>query len=105
MAMAAATTTMAATVSGARCGHGGAILTGGGEDRKLFGQSGRAAMRTGSPFPITGADEDFAIALAFFTMKFVNRHRRKDNQVRPNLKPHQQAFGLSFLAPKFSLPA
>ena len=31
-------------------------------------------MGTGSAFPMTGADENFAVPLAFLAMKFVNRH-------------------------------
>jgi hypothetical protein len=34
-------------------------------------------MRAGSAFPIAGADKDFTVALAFFAMKFVNRHSRR----------------------------
>lgn len=34
-------------------------------------------MRAGGAFPITGADKDFAVALAFLAVKFVNRHEEK----------------------------
>ena len=34
-------------------------------------------MRALGPFPIAGADEDFAVVFAFFAMKFVNRHTWK----------------------------
>jgi hypothetical protein len=51
--------------------------TGGSEDGKLLVQPGRAAMRTGCALPVAGADEDFAVALAFFAMKFVNRHENR----------------------------
>ena len=34
-------------------------------------------MRAGCAFPIAGTDEDFAVAFAFFAMKFVNRHGSK----------------------------
>ena len=57
--------------------HRMTVTTGGGEDRKLFDQFGGAAMGTGCPFPIAGANKDFAVMLAFFAMKFVNRHGSK----------------------------
>jgi hypothetical protein len=31
-------------------------------------------VRTRGSLPIAGADEDFAVAVALFTMKLVNRH-------------------------------
>src|SRR5712672_2454597 len=51
-----------------------AAAAGGSKYRKLFGKFGRTAARTFSALPLSGTDEDFAIALALFTMKFVNRH-------------------------------
>ena len=54
-----------------------AVVAGGSEDRKLLGQFDRAAFRTGRALPIAGTDKDFAVVLAFFTMKFVNRHTQK----------------------------
>ena len=65
---------MAAAIPTASRGCGDALSASGCEDGKLLGQSGRAAVRTGGAFPITGADENFAVTLAFFAMKFVNRH-------------------------------
>src|SRR5579859_8101477 len=53
------------------------VTTSRGEDRKLLGQLGRAAMRADRAFPIAGTNEDFAVVLAFLAMKFVNRHAQK----------------------------
>ena len=74
MAGTPAATTMSAAVPAASRGRGDALSAGGCEDGKLLGQFGRATMRTGGAFPIAGADEDFAVALAFLAMKLVNRH-------------------------------
>ena len=61
-----------------RAGAGGfRAVPGRSEYRKLFLEPGRTAMRAFGPFPIAGSDEDFAVALAFFAMKFVNRHDEK----------------------------
>ncbi len=49
----------------------------GGKDGKFLGQFLRPAVRAGGSLPIAGADEDFAVALAFFAMEFVNRHGGK----------------------------
>lgn len=54
-----------------------AVTTGGGEHGELLGQSGGTAIRALGTLPIAGADEDFAVPLAFFAMKFVNRHDNK----------------------------
>lgn len=34
-------------------------------------------MRADGALPMAGADEDFAVVLAFLAMKFVNRHEPK----------------------------
>ena len=49
----------------------------GGEGGKLFLNLRRAAMRAFGSDPIAGADEDFAVPLAFPAMKFVNWHDGK----------------------------
>jgi hypothetical protein len=50
---------------------------GGGEHGKLLGQLFGTAVRALRSLPIAGADEDFAVAFAFFAMKLVNRHEGK----------------------------
>jgi hypothetical protein len=50
---------------------------GGGENGKFFCQFGRTTMRTGCAFPMAGANKNLAVALAFFAMKFVNRHENR----------------------------
>jgi hypothetical protein len=76
--MAAATATTAATIPiGTTRRSIAAASIGGGENGKFFGQLGRTAMWAGCAFPMTGTDENLAVALAFFAMKFINRHERK----------------------------
>ena len=78
MSVAVATTTTAATIP--------TVITrwsitgtgvGGGENGKFFGQLGRTAMRASRAFPMAGANEDFTVSLAFFAMKFINRHENR----------------------------
>jgi hypothetical protein len=78
MPVAMATTATAATIPTAttRRSITGAGV-GGGENGKFFGQLGRTTMRAGCAFPMAGTDENFAVALAFFALKFVNWHGRK----------------------------
>jgi hypothetical protein len=72
-------------------------------------------MRALGPFPVFRTDQDFAVALAFFTMKFVDRHgfmirepaqrlklgtenpsREKFSyETRPSLRGSRQAAGLT----------
>ena len=47
------------------------------EDGKFLLQLRRTTARTLRALPVAGADQDFAVALAFFAMKFVNRHARR----------------------------
>ena len=75
MAVAAAAATMSATAVSRRCVV--AAGTGGGKDGKFLRYFRRTTMRAFRPFPVAGADEDFAVALTLFTMKFVNRHEGK----------------------------
>jgi hypothetical protein len=76
MAMAAtATAATIPTVTTSRSMTGTGV--GGGKNGKFFGQLGRTAMRAGCAFPMTGADENFAVAPAFFAMEFVNRHENR----------------------------
>jgi|SRR5690348_4147662 len=77
MASAAAAATMAATIAAAGGLCRMRFTAGRRENGKFLGQLGRAAMRTFSSFPVTGTDKDFAVALAFLAMKFVNRHEPK----------------------------
>ena len=79
----AATTSTAAAVTGRRAVAAGA---GGGEHGKFLGQFLRTAMRTFGILPVGRADEDFGVAPAFLTMKFVNRHERKLFRRGKNLK-------------------
>ena len=46
------------------------------EGGKLLTQFAGTAMRAFRPLPVSGTDEDFAVAFAFFTMKFVDRHEQ-----------------------------
>jgi hypothetical protein len=55
------------TFPGTRRGKGGKFLV----------QLAGTAMRTLRPFPVGGADEDFAVALTLFAMEFVNWHAGK----------------------------
>ena len=70
-----AATVMSAAVAGlaGRCLAG----AGGGEGGKFLGQLLRAAMRTFGIFPVGRADEDFAVPLAGFAMKFIDWHEQK----------------------------
>jgi hypothetical protein len=43
-------------------------------------------MRTLGPPPIAGADENFAVPLALFAMKFINRHEEKITAVAEMFK-------------------
>lgn len=54
----------------------GSIARGGGESGKLLGELLGLAVGTGGATPITGANEDLAVALALPTMKLVDRHAR-----------------------------
>ena len=45
-----------------------------GEGRKLLGKFRRSAMRAFGSLPIRRTNQDFAVPLAFLTMKLVNRH-------------------------------
>ena len=76
MAVAAAATAMPAAAVAGRTSAGGAGA-GRGEGGKFLGQFPGAAMRAFRALPVTGADEDFAVALALFAMKLVNRHEGK----------------------------
>jgi hypothetical protein len=70
--MAAATTAPAVSISGRR--HGMIAGAGRGESGKFLGQFPGTAMRTGGALPVAGAHKNFAVAFAFFAMKFVYRH-------------------------------
>jgi hypothetical protein len=74
MTVTAAAATMAAAAMAA-----GRISAGAGRGKggKFLGQLLRTAVRARGPLPIAGADEDFAVAFALFTMKLVNRHGEK----------------------------
>jgi hypothetical protein len=68
----------------ARTGRAGAgrrlgrlLAAAGGEARHLFRQPLGPTLRTGSSFPMTGADEDLGIGPAFPAMKLINRHGGK----------------------------
>ena len=74
-----------------------------GEGGKFLGQFLRAAMRAFRALPIAGADEDFAVALAFLAMKFVNRHEDKIIGEAENLKRKQRGFRLFFQRPTIKL--
>ena len=82
MTVATAAATMSAAVACCRCGRG--TGAGRGERGKFLGQFLRAAMRAFRALPVAGADEDFAVALALFAMKFVNRHGPKITGVAEN---------------------
>ena len=73
----AASATAAPAATGAHRRVMAATGAGGGKDGKLLGQFFRPAVRAGGSLPIAGADEDFAVALAFLAMEFVNRHGEK----------------------------
>jgi len=73
----AAATAAAGMSAAALAGRRFAVGLGGSERGKLLGQFRRAAMRTSGVFPFNRADENFAVAPALFTMKFVNRHDKK----------------------------
>ncbi len=69
-----ATATAAAAVSRRRVA---AADVGGGKHRKFLRYLRRTAMRAFRPLPVARTDEDFAVAFALLTMKFVNRHEGK----------------------------
>src|SRR5438105_2100352 len=64
----------------ARAGYTGArrrftaTWAGGGKDGEFLAELERAAVRTFRPLPISRTHKNLAVALALFTMKFVNRH-------------------------------
>ena len=59
----------------ARTGRIGRCRTiGRSEDGKLFGKFRRTATGTLGSLPSNGTHENFAVSLALFAMKFVNRH-------------------------------
>jgi hypothetical protein len=80
----------AETAPAARTGLAGArrtfvrSATAGSERGQLLRQPGGPAFRTFGPLPIGGTDQDLAVAVAFFAMKFVNRHKRSINQLTPD---------------------
>ena len=47
------------------------------ENGQFLLQPRRAAVRTFSSVPVSGPHEDFAVLVAFVTMKFVDRHGTK----------------------------
>ena len=49
----------------------------GGKRRKFLREFGGTAVGAFRPFPIAGADEDFAVLIALLAMKFVDRHGEK----------------------------
>jgi len=61
--------------------------TGRGKRGKFLGQFLRAAVRTLGGLPVHRTDEDFAVALALFAMKFVNRHEGKITGAAKMFKP------------------
>ena len=71
VAMAAAAATAATGAGGGGIAAGGGA---GGEGGKFLIEFGGAAMGAGGASPVSGADEDFAVPLALFAMKFVDRH-------------------------------
>jgi hypothetical protein len=78
MRAAAATTATAAAASGiAR--WSGIFSSARGEHGEFLRQFFGVAVRTGSAVPLAGANEDFAVLAAVFTVKFVNRHANKIN--------------------------
>ncbi len=60
--------------AGARRRLARAAPGGGGEHGELLLEPGRATMRALCPFPVFGTNQELAVALAFLTMKFINRH-------------------------------
>ena len=72
---------MSATATPAATGTRRRIIAAAGAGRgkhgKFLGQFFRPAVRADGSLPIAGAHEDFAVALAFFAMEFVNRHEGK----------------------------
>ena len=89
----------AETAPAARTGLAGArrtfvrSATAGSERGQLLRQPGGPAFRTFGPLPIGGTDQDLAVALAFFAMKFVNRHKRRINQLTPDFNIIDGPFG------------
>ena len=57
------------------------------EGGKFLGNFRGTAVWAFRPLPVGGTDEDFAVAFAFFTMKFVNWHDRKITGATGFLKP------------------
>ena len=84
--MATARAAAAVSATGIRAGGTGAV-TRSGKSGKFLAQFGRTTMRTLCARPISGTDEDFAVAFAFFTMKFVDWHVVKINTGEKILKP------------------
>lgn len=77
-AVAMSATTPAAAASARLFACGSVVAgTGGREGGQFLVQLGGTAERTFRSLPVGGADEDFAVGPAFFTMKFVNRHGAK----------------------------
>ncbi len=66
----------AATAVAAAGGFGGGtgVGVGGGEGGEFLIEAGGTAVRAFDAAPIGGTDKDFAVAFAFTTMKFVDRH-------------------------------
>jgi hypothetical protein len=58
-----------------------------GERGKFLGQFFGTAVWARGAFPIAGADENLAVALALLAMKFVNRHGMKIADRPEILKP------------------
>ena len=75
--MSATTTTAAATAASFFARVRIITRTGGSEGGKLFVEPRGTAVRTFRALPLGGANEDFRIAFALGTMKFVNRHGAK----------------------------
>jgi len=87
VAMPAATAATAPTGAGIATAAGGAVTGAGrGEHGEFLGELGRTAMRAAGTFPIGRTDEDLAVAFAFGTMKFVDRHGHRVNPAGPYFK-------------------
>ncbi len=78
--MTAASTT-AAAMAAARRFAGGSGRAGGGKGGEFLRELFRAAMGAFGIFPVAGADEQFAVLPAFFTMKLIYRHDSKSNRL------------------------
>ena len=57
-----------------RCLAAAAVSRPGGEYRKLLCQLGRTTVGTFDALPVLGSNQYLTVPLAFFAMKFVNRH-------------------------------